>query len=84
MSNPYNEGVATRFSEDFKELAGKFVESQSFKCKTGRRFYIPTHKDHRKKTLIYFSCPNFYEEIVSQATQARDMGTKKILDQILG
>lgn len=76
MSNPYNEGVATRFSEVFKELGGEVVESQTYNGKTGEEDFTSQLTKITGKNPDILLMPNFYEEIVSQATQARDMGYK--------
>lgn len=75
-SNPYNVGVATQFEKTFKELGGKIVESQTYNH-GDTDFSAQLTKIISKKADILI-LPNFYEEVVNQATQARKLGYKGI------
>jgi branched-chain amino acid transport system substrate-binding protein len=71
-SNPYNVGVASQFEKTFKELGGKVVESQTYNH-GDTDFSAQLTKITSKKADILI-LPNFYEEVVNQATQARKLG----------
>lgn len=74
MSNPYNEGVASKFKSSFEEMGGTVVEYQSYNGKTGETDFTSQMTKIAKAQPDILLLPNFYEEIVTQTTQARDMG----------
>ena len=74
MSNPYNVGVAENFSKSFEEFGGQIVESQTYNGKTGETDFTSQMTKIAKANPDILLLPNFYEEIVVQTTQARDMG----------
>jgi branched-chain amino acid transport system substrate-binding protein len=71
-SNPYNVGVATQFEKTFKELGGKVVESQTYNHGDADFNAQLTRIIAKKADILIL--PNFYEEVVNQATQARKLG----------
>lgn len=74
MSNPYNEGIATRFKEVYEELGGTIVEYLSYNGKTGESDFTSQMTKIASAQPDILLLPNFYEEIITQTTQARDMG----------
>ncbi len=74
MSNPYNEGVAKRFKEVYEKLGGKIVEFLSYNGKTGEKDFTSQMTSIASAQPDILLLPNFYEEIITQTTQARDMG----------
>ncbi len=76
MSNPYNVGVAENFQKAFEEFGGKVVEYQSYNGKTGESDFTSQMTRIANAAPDILLLPNFYEEIVVQTTQARDMGYK--------
>lgn len=76
MSNPYNEGVASRFRSGFEGLGGKVVEYQTYNGKTGETDFTSQMTRIASAAPDILLLPNFYEEIVVQTTQAREMGYK--------
>ena len=76
MSNPYNVGVAENFSKAFKEFGGEIVEYQTYNGKTGEADFTSQMTKIASAAPDILLLPNFYEEIVVQTTQARDMGYK--------
>lgn len=74
MSNPYNEGIATRFKEVYEQLGGKVVEYLSYNGKTGEADFTSQMSKIAAAQPDILLLPNFYEEIITQTTQARDMG----------
>ncbi|MGD8458487.1 MAG: ABC transporter substrate-binding protein [Anaerolineales bacterium] len=74
MSNPYNEGIATRFREVYEQLGGTVVEYQSYNGKTGETDFTSQLTKIAAAEPDILLLPNFYEEIIAQTTQARDMG----------
>lgn len=74
MSNPYNEGIATRFKEVYEQLGGTVVEYLSYNGKTGEADFTSQMTKIASAQPDILLLPNFYEEIVTQTTQARDMG----------
>lgn len=74
MSNPYNVGVAENFQKAFEEFGGQIVEYQSYNGKTGESDFTSQMTKIAKAAPDILLLPNFYEEIVVQTTQARDMG----------
>lgn len=74
MSNPYNEGIATRFKEVYEELGGTVVEYLSYNGKTGETDFTSQMTKIATAQPDILLLPNFYEEIITQTTQARDMG----------
>lgn len=74
MSNPYNEGIATRFREVYEELGGTVVEYLSYNGKTGETDFTSQMTKIASAQPDILLLPNFYEEIIAQTTQARDMG----------
>ena len=76
MSNPYNVGVAENFKKAFESFGGQIVEYQSYNGKTGESDFTSQMTKIAKAEPDILLLPNFYEEIVVQTTQARDMGYK--------
>lgn len=76
MSNPYNEGISRRFKEVFIQLGGKVLEDLSYNGKTGETDYTSQMTKIASAKPDILLLPNFYEEIIAQTTQARDMGYK--------
>ena len=76
MSNPYNVGVAENFKKAFESFGGQIVEYQSYNGKTGESDFTSQMTKIAKADPDILLLPNFYEEIVVQTTQARDMGYK--------
>lgn len=74
MSNPYNEGIATRFKEVYEQLGGTVVEYLSYNGKTGESDFTSQMTKIAAAQPDILLLPNFYEEIITQTTQARDMG----------
>lgn len=74
MSNPYNEGISRRFIEVYKELGGTIVEDLSYNGKTGETDFTSQLTKIASAQPDILLLPNFYEEIIAQTTQARDMG----------
>lgn len=74
MSNPYNEGIATRFKEVYEQLGGTVVENLSYNGKTGETDFTSQMTKIASAQPDILLLPNFYEEIIAQTTQARDMG----------
>ena len=74
MSNPYNEGVASNFKSAFEDMGGKVVEYQSYNGKTGEADFTSQLTKIATAAPDILLLPNFYEEIVTQTTQARAMG----------
>lgn len=74
MSNPYNEGIATRFKEVYEQLGGTVVEYLSYNGKTGETDFTSQMTKIASAQPDILLLPNFYEEIIAQTTQARDMG----------
>ncbi|MCI9512828.1 MAG: ABC transporter substrate-binding protein [Oscillospiraceae bacterium] len=74
MSNPYNEGVASRFKEAFESFGGKVVEYQTYNGKTGETDFTSQMTKIASANPDILLLPNFYEEIITQTTQARQMG----------
>jgi branched-chain amino acid transport system substrate-binding protein len=74
MSNPYNEGIATRFKEVYEQLGGTVVEYLSYNGKTGETDFTSQMTKIASAQPDILLLPNFYEEIITQTTQARDMG----------
>ena len=70
-SNPYNVGIATIFAKTFEELGGRIVEMQTYSA-GDTDFNAQLTKIIGKKPDILI-LPNFYEEVVNQASQARSM-----------
>jgi branched-chain amino acid transport system substrate-binding protein len=71
-SNPYNVGIATIFSKTFEQMGGKVVEFQAYNA-GDTDFNAQLTRIIAKKPDILI-LPNFYEEVVNQATQARRLG----------
>lgn len=71
-SNPYNVGVATIFNKTFEKLGGTVVESQTYNA-GDTDFNAQLTRIIAKEPDILI-LPNFYEEVVNQATQARKLG----------
>jgi branched-chain amino acid transport system substrate-binding protein len=71
-SNPYNVGIATIFSKTFEAMGGKVLESQTYNS-GDTDFNAQLTRIIAKKPDILI-LPNFYEEVVNQATQARRLG----------
>ncbi len=71
-SNPYNVGIATIFAKTFEELGGRIVEMQTYSA-GDTDFNAQLTKIIGKKPDILI-LPNFYEEVVTQASQARRLG----------
>jgi len=76
MSNPYNVGVAENFKKAFEEFGGSIVEFQTYNGKTGESDFTSQMTKIASAAPDILLLPNFYEEIVVQTTQARDMGYK--------
>jgi branched-chain amino acid transport system substrate-binding protein len=76
MSNPYNEGIAARFKEAYEQMGGKVVEHLSYNGKTGETDFTSQMTKIAAAQPDILLLPNFYEEIINQTTQARDMGYK--------
>lgn len=74
MSNPYNEGIATRFREVYEQLGGTVVEYLSYNGKTGETDFTSQMTRIASAQPDILLLPNFYDEIILQTTQARDMG----------
>ena len=74
MSNPYNEGIATQFKKSYEELGGTVVEYLSYNGKTGETDFTSQMTKIAAAQPDILLLPNFYEEIITQTTQARDMG----------
>lgn len=74
MSNPYNEGIASRFNEVYTQLGGTVVEYLSYNGKTGETDFTSQMTKIAAAQPDILLLPNFYEEIIAQTTQARDMG----------
>jgi len=74
MSNPYNVGVATQFKASFEEFGGTVVEYLSYNGKTGESDFTSQMTKIATANPDILLLPNFYEEIITQTTQARDMG----------
>ena len=74
MSNPYNEGIATQFKKSYEELGGTVVEYLSYNGKTGETDFTSQMTKIATAQPDILLLPNFYEEIITQTTQARDMG----------
>jgi branched-chain amino acid transport system substrate-binding protein len=74
MSHPYNEGIATRFNEVYEQLGGTVVEYLSYNSKTGETDFTSQMTKIASAQPDILLLPNFYEEIIAQTTQARDMG----------
>lgn len=74
MSNPYNEGIATRFKEVYEQIGGEVVEYLSYNGKTGETDFTSQMTKIASAQPDILLLPNFYEEIITQTTQARDMG----------
>ncbi len=74
MSNPYNEGIASRFNEVYEQLGGTVVEYLSYNGKTGESDFTSQMTKIASAQPDILLLPNFYEEIIAQTTQARDMG----------
>lgn len=74
MSNPYNVGVAENFKKSYEEMGGKVLEALTYNGKTGETDFTSqmTKITNAKPDILLL--PNFYEEIISQTKQARDMG----------
>ena len=71
-SNPYNVGIATIFAKTFENLGGRIVEMQTYNA-GDTDFNAQLTKIIGKKPDILI-LPNFYEEVVNQASQARKLG----------
>lgn len=74
LSNPYNEGIATRFKEVYEQLGGEVVEYLSYNGKTGETDFTSQMTKIAAAQPDILLLPNFYEEIIAQTTQARDVG----------
>lgn len=74
MSNPYNEGISRRFKEVYEELGGVVVEDLSYNGKTGETDFTSQMTKIAAAQPDILLLPNFYDEIIIQTTQARDMG----------
>ena len=74
MSNPYNVGVAENFKQNFEKLGGKIVEFQSYNGKTGETDFTSQLTKIAAANPEILLLPNFYEEIINQTTQARQVG----------
>ena len=74
MSNPYNVGVATRFKEVYEQLGGTIVEDLSYNGKTGETDFTSQMTKIASAQPDILLLPNFYEEIIAQTTQAREVG----------
>jgi len=74
MSNPYNEGISRRFKEVYEELGGVVLEDLSYNGKTGETDFTSQMTRIASAAPDILLLPNFYEEIIAQTTQARDMG----------
>ncbi len=74
MSNPYNEGIATRFKEVYEQMGGTVVEYLSYNGKTGETDFTSQMTKIAAAQPDILLLPNFYEEIITQTTQARQMG----------
>ena len=71
-SNPYNVGIATIFAKTFEQLGGRMLELQTYNS-GDTDFNAQLTRIIAKKPDILI-LPNFYEEVVNQATQARRLG----------
>lgn len=76
MSNPYNVGVAENFKSSYEEMGGQMLEFLTYNGKTGETDFTSQMTKIAKANPDILLLPNFYEEIVTQTTQARDMGYK--------
>ena len=74
MSNPYNVGVAENFKKAFEDFGGSIVEYQTYNGKTGESDFTSQMTKIAQANPDILLLPNFYEEIITQTTQARDMG----------
>lgn len=74
MSNPYNVGVAENFKSSYEELGGQVLEFLTYNGKTGETDFTSQMTKIANAAPDILLLPNFYEEIVTQTTQARDMG----------
>lgn len=74
MSNPYNVGVAEKFKAGFEEFGGTVVEFLTYNGKTGETDFTSQMTKIAGANPDILLLPNFYEEIITQTTQARDMG----------
>lgn len=74
MSNPYNVGVADNFKKAFEDFGGSIVEYQTYNGKTGESDFTSQMTKIAQANPDILLLPNFYEEIITQTTQARDMG----------
>lgn len=74
MSNPYNVGVAERFKSGFEEFGGQVVEFLTYNGKTGETDFTSQMTKIAAANPDILLLPNFYEEIITQTTQARSMG----------
>jgi len=71
-SNPYNVGIATIFAKTFEELGGKIAEMQTYSAGDTDFNAQLTRIINKKPDILIL--PNFYEEVVNQASQARKLG----------
>ena len=76
MSNPYNVGVAENFRDAFEEMGGEVLEFLTYNGKTGEVDFTSQMTTIAEADPDILLLPNFYEEIITQTTQARDMGYK--------
>lgn len=74
MSNPYNEGISKQFKAAFEEFGGEVVEFLTYNGKTGEVDFTSQMTKIATAAPDILLLPNFYEEIITQTTQARDMG----------
>lgn len=74
MSNPYNVGVAENFKTSYEALGGEVVEFLTYNGKTGETDFTSQMTKIAAAAPDILLLPNFYEEIITQTTQARDMG----------
>ncbi len=74
MSNPYNVGVAENFRDSYEALGGQVVEFLTYNGKTGETDFTSQMTKIASAAPDILLLPNFYEEIITQTTQARDMG----------
>lgn len=74
MSNPYNVGVAENFKASYEALGGKVLEFLTYNGKTGETDFTSQMSQIASAAPDILLLPNFYEEIITQTTQARDMG----------
>jgi len=74
MSNPYNVGVAENFKSSYEELGGQVLEFLTYNGKTGETDFTSQMTKIAGAAPDILLLPNFYEEIITQTTQARDMG----------